>query len=502
MPDADKAGRTLQDLREHLAWLEALQQLERGLVHGSEVEIPRRVVVGQSGVVRGLGQVQRAVGDRDEAVLVPRVLGEVRDADADRHPRPGRVREARHGRPDALGDLARPSLVGTWQQDRELVAAVSEEAVALAERLPHRAGDPAQERVAGGVAIGVVVGLEGVQVEHQEGERDAAPEELVQLALERAVVVEAGQGVVLGLGHDGAVGLGVAQGDGRLAGEQLHQLELVAREVGLVATHPRHVERADDLARHEERAHDHRLRLLRRARDLHRARVEVRVVGQDRLAVADRPAGDARVQRALVREDQVREPVAGDDRPPDPGVAVHAVDRQRVVGDHGLEGVRDHLEHAARVERGEEPLVHLEEAALALEAMTELLLLPADLAEGLGVDQRLRRVAREDLQDPLVVLGVLVVAHLGQDDDPQDRAPRTTSARGAWTRPRGSRPPGRPRPSAATSPSRIVALWSATHPVSPSPIRIRRRSNDGVPMSLNSPWNAMGSHIWDTWSTR
>ena len=59
-----------------------------------------------------------------------------------------------------------------------------------------------------------------------------------------------------------------------------------------------------------------------------------------------------------------------------------------------------------------------------------------------------------------------------------------------------------PRPSAAASPSRIVALWSATHPVSPSPIRIRRRSNDGVPISLNSPWNAMGSQVWVTWSTR
>ena len=169
----------------------------------------------------------------------------------------------------------------------------------------------------------------------------------------------------------------------------------------------------------EERAHDHRLRLLRRARDLHRPGVEVRIVGQHRLAVADRPAGDACVQRALVREDHVREPVAGNDRLADPGVAVHPVDRERVVGDHRLERVRDHLQHAAGVERGEEPLVHLQEAALALQPMAKLLLLPTDLAEGLGVDERLCRVAGEDLQDPLVVLGVLVVAPLGQDDDPQ-----------------------------------------------------------------------------------
>ncbi len=84
--------------------------------------------------------------------------------------------------------------------------------------------------------------------------------------------------------------------------------------------------------------------------------------------------------------------------------------------------------------------------------------------------------------------------------------PRTRSSYDIGTRSMDSAPrlppTWTPRSSAATSPSRIVALWSATHPVSPSPIRIRRRSNDGVPMSLNSPWNAMGSHIRDTWSTR
>ena len=180
MLHADEAGRPLQDLREHLARLEALQQLERRLVHRSQVEVPRRIVAWKPGVVRGLGQVQRAVGNRDQAILVPRVLGELGDADAHRHPRSRRLREARDGRTHALRDLARPRLVRARQQDRELVAAVAEDAVALAERLPHRAGDPAEELVAGGVAVRVVVGLERVQVEHEQGERDAAPEELVR----------------------------------------------------------------------------------------------------------------------------------------------------------------------------------------------------------------------------------------------------------------------------------------------------------------------------------
>ena len=87
-----------------------------------------------------------------------------------------------------------------------------------------------------------------------------------------------------------------------------------------------------------------------------------------------------------------------DHGPADPRRPVDAVDRERVVGDDGLERVRDHLEHAALVERREQPLVDLEQAALALEPVVELLLLAADLPERLGVDHRLGGVAREDLE--------------------------------------------------------------------------------------------------------
>ena len=90
--------------------------------------------------------------------------------------------------------------VGVRQDDRELVAAGAERAVAVAERVADRVRHAEQELVAGGVALAVVDDLEVVEVDEQEGDRDlVAPEEVelaVELLLERAVVPEAGQPVV------------------------------------------------------------------------------------------------------------------------------------------------------------------------------------------------------------------------------------------------------------------------------------------------------------------
>ena len=143
------------------------------------------------------------------------------------------------------------------------------------------------------------------------------------------------------------------------------------------------------------------------------------VVGQDRFRVADRPTGEPDVKRALVREDQLGESVAGHDRPADPLRPVDAVDGQRVVGHHRLERVGDQVEHAGRIQGGHQSLVHLEQSPLALEPVVQLSLLPMHLGEGIRVDHRLRGVAREDLEGPLIVFGVLVIAHPGEDDDPQ-----------------------------------------------------------------------------------
>ena len=134
------------------------------------------------------------------------------------------------------------------------------------------------------------------------------------------------------------------------------------------------------------------------------------VVGEDRLAVVDHPAGDPDADRAGVVEDHVGEPVAGDDGPPDARLAVAAVDRQRVVRHDRLERVGDHLEDALRVEGREQPLVDLEQPALAGELVLELGLLAVQLVEVLGVDDRLGRVAGEDRQRRLVVRAEPVAA--------------------------------------------------------------------------------------------
>ena len=115
-------------------------------------------------------------------------------------------------------------------------------------------------------------------------------QELAQLALEGAVVAQAGQRVLVGAQPDGAVGFGVLQGDRRLAREQLGQLEFVGAEVRLGVTHAPDVERADRLAVHQQRDDDHRLRLERRARDLDRARVQVGLVGRGRPRGGRRPS--------------------------------------------------------------------------------------------------------------------------------------------------------------------------------------------------------------------
>ena len=141
-----------------------------------------------------------------------------------------------------------------------------------------------------------------------------------------------------------------------------------------------------------------------------------------------------------------------------------------------------------------QPLVDLEQAALALEPVVELLLLAADLPERLGVDERLRRVAGEDLERPLVVLVELVVARLGQDDHAQDA--RLVGHRDDEHRLRVA-------PLADLSPARVGGGVAEADRavVLGDPTRQALADRDpqhvwavGVPIPANSPWNAIGSH--------
>ena len=83
----------------------------------------------------------------------------------------------------------------------------------MTEAMSTRSASPA------GWPLRVVEALEVVEVEHEQRERAATVDGSAELALERAVVAEPGQGVLVGAHADLAVGLGVLHRDRGLAGE-------------------------------------------------------------------------------------------------------------------------------------------------------------------------------------------------------------------------------------------------------------------------------------------
>jgi hypothetical protein len=264
----------------------------------------------------------------------------------------------------------------------------------------------------------VVEGLERVHIEHEDRERPSATGHGVpQLPLERPVIAQPGERILVGPDPHGTMDLGVLQRDRGLTREQLGELELVGRERGLCFAHPPDVERADRLAVDEQGNDDHGFRLERGAGHLHGAWIEVRLVGADRLAVVDHPAGDPDTERALVRQDQLREPIPRDDGAPDAGFTIGTVDRQRVVWNDRLERIRDQVEDAGRVEHRQQPLVDLEEATLAFELVFQFDLLPPQALHVACVDNGVGSVPGKDRQGRLVVRGELIVAVLGHDED-------------------------------------------------------------------------------------
>ena len=103
--------------------------------------------------------------------------------------------------PDPLGDLVGLHPVGAREDRRELVAAIAIERVAGAGRRPaSRRRRPTRSASPAGWPHVSLNALERVEVEHEERERRAlaVDDRLAQLALERAVVAEPRQGVVLG----------------------------------------------------------------------------------------------------------------------------------------------------------------------------------------------------------------------------------------------------------------------------------------------------------------
>ena len=209
-----------------------VEEREGGLVERAQVRVGLCFAAGRRATF-GLGEVERPIGHLDQRVLVAAVLGEAGDPDADVDVRrAGPVRQLGDRAPDAYGDLVGDAPIGTGQDRDEFVAAVAIEQVAVARGVGQRLRHAHQERIAGGVAAGVVEGLEPVEVEHEDRERPPAAavrDRLAELTLERSVVAQTGQRIEIGSDANGPVRLGVLERDRRLAGEQLGQLELVRR---------------------------------------------------------------------------------------------------------------------------------------------------------------------------------------------------------------------------------------------------------------------------------
>ena len=163
------------------------------------------------------------------------------------------------------------------------------------------------------MALRVVEALEVVEIEHQQGEGPSGLDGGAELTLERAVVLESRQRVLVGTGADLAVGLRVLHRDRRLTREELRQLELVGREVRLDTAESPDIERADRVAVDEQRDDHHRFGFERCVRHLDGPIVEMRIVGEHGLAVLQHPARQAIPDRSLVRQDLVGEAVASDD---------------------------------------------------------------------------------------------------------------------------------------------------------------------------------------------
>src|SRR5690606_24760378 len=175
---------------------------------------------------RVLGAVQRLVATGHQAprvVLALQVGGGDADAQGQATKRAARVRQGQFGETpmDARGQVLGALPAGVGQDDGELLAAVAAGHVALAlQAVVQQTGHLAQGVVAGQVAERVVVALEVVDIRQQQRQRCAEPAHAapfgLQLLVEEAPVVQAGQPVLLG---------------------QALQARLHAQPLGIVARH-------------------------------------------------------------------------------------------------------------------------------------------------------------------------------------------------------------------------------------------------------------------------
>src|SRR5207249_9204788 len=143
-----------------------------------------------------LGEVERLVrlGDQRARVRSGEAEGGHAQAGGDGLPRPGLTLERL---PAPLGGRHGSLLPGAGQQDDKLLAPIAGHPVMVAEQLLQRARHPAQDLVAGRMTEGVVVLLELIHVQHDDGEGQPLPHRqgVVHLEplVEVAAVADAGQ---------------------------------------------------------------------------------------------------------------------------------------------------------------------------------------------------------------------------------------------------------------------------------------------------------------------
>jgi hypothetical protein len=148
-----------------------------------------------------LGQEVAAIRAGQQRYLVQAVLRKRGDPEADRE-----VQRRVAGELGGLDVIDEPyrepqpvRAAGFRQQDHELVAAVAEEHVVLAQEVADRLGEPAEDVVAAQVAVHVIDGLEEVDVEQTERQHAAGPvgarDLLVDPPLHRGAAESAGEGI-------------------------------------------------------------------------------------------------------------------------------------------------------------------------------------------------------------------------------------------------------------------------------------------------------------------
>ena len=176
--------------------------------------------------------------------------------------------------------------------------------------------------------------------------------------------------------------VGVVDGERGGVAEALREEELLVGERGLLAD-AIDVEGPLQLPARDERHGDERLRLDRRAGDEADARVEVRLVREDRLAMVDCPAGDPLAERERLAHDLVGPFAAREDGAELALRLVRLVDVHVLVRDEHGERVGDTLEERAEALLGEDVVEDLGEPPVGLgrAARDE-----ADLRPGIRID--------------------------------------------------------------------------------------------------------------------